>query len=55
MIEGTMRNFLSGMRQLDSQRIAHAESKVKIAELYTDVAEKADHEEPMPFAEPLVK
>jgi hypothetical protein len=55
MIEGTMRNFLSGMRQVDSQRVAHAESKVKVAELYTDVAEKTPAEEPVPFAEPLVK
>src|SRR5207253_926242 len=31
-IDATMRNFVHNMKQLDSKRIAHTESKLKIAE-----------------------
>jgi hypothetical protein len=55
IIEATMRNFLSGMRQLDNQRVAHAESKVKVSDSYIDVAETAEPKEPRLFEEPLVK
>jgi hypothetical protein len=54
-IDAAMRNFVYNMRQMDSKRIAHTESKLKIAEHYLDATEKSASKEPLPFAEPLVK
>jgi hypothetical protein len=55
VINGEMVDFVRDLHQLDAKRVAHADSRVKVADRFRGGRDRAPSDEPRPFSESLVK
>ena len=55
VINGEMFDFVRDLKQINPNRVAHADTKLKLARRHLDGSQKSPPAEPRPFSEPLVK